>query len=180
MTMKIFVLKIIFITSLLVSCENSTDVSNNVLPVQKDTFENMYVELSANTNKVILDSVVTITTNCIPKFNGSGIISLTGGGMMDSSIHVITNPLQDTLVSNAGDLSTLVYPVSFTANEKLTVNWKIIFKTPISYSFKATAIFDSIAVADSSELYNYEPVDDQRHYRYLYAHSHPPLVFTYP
>lgn len=160
------------------SCGNPTDNPNGLLHVQKDTFQNMYVELSANTNKVILDSVVTITTSCIPKFNGTGIISLRGSGMMNGSMHIIIQPILDTLV--AGNSKVAEFPVSFIANEKLVVNWEIIFKTPVSYSFRSTAIFDSIAVTDSSELYNYEPVDDQRHYRYWYANSHPPLVFTYP
>ena len=178
--MKIFILKMFFIASFLVSCENSTDGPKDVLPVQKDTFENMYVELSANTKKVILDSVVIITTSCIPKFNGTGIISLSGHGMSDSSIHIITQPILDTLISDAGMSKILEFPVTFIANEKLIINWEITFKTPTSYAFSSTAIFDSIAVTDSSELYNYEPVDDQRHYRYWYANSHPPLFFTYP
>ena len=55
--MKMHFFAIIFITSFLVSYENSTDVPKDVLSVQKDTFENMYVELSVNSNIVILDNV---------------------------------------------------------------------------------------------------------------------------
>ncbi len=178
--MKMRFFAIIFITSFLVSCENSTDVPKDVLSVQKDTFENMYVELSVNSNIVILDSITTITTSCIPKFSGSGLISLHGHGMMDSSIFIITRPILDTLVSDASKSKILEFPVTFIENEKLIINWEIIFKTPTSYAFSSTAIFDSIAISDSSELYNYEPVDDQRNYRYWYANSHPPLFLTYP
>lgn len=178
----ILILSIYSFIFLILSCEKSTVEPNKPLPEQKDTFENMTVNISTKVDKVILDSIITIETKCLPKFDGKGTISLVGDGMMDSSIYQIISPIQDTLIKNNDTTSTTTLPVNFSANDTFKLNWKINLKTPVSYSFVAKAIFDSIFVEDSSDLLNfdYDYLKNQGfRYQPRYAISFP-LTLKYP
>lgn len=167
----------------IISCNNtSTQNTDDVLPEQKDTFENMSVNISTNAASVILDSSIIITTSCLPKFNGRGKVILFGDGMLDSSVYEIHSPIQKLAIKNSNSTSSTELLVDFIADEQLIVDWEIILKTQTSYSFSAKTIFDSIFVSDSSDLFNYdyETIKDQGYiYQNLYANSFP-LVLEHP
>ncbi|NQT61589.1 MAG: hypothetical protein HQ556_01410 [Candidatus Marinimicrobia bacterium] len=126
------------------------------LPLIKDTFQNMIVDIVAEPGSLNLGSRNIISTTCLPLFNGVGHIELRGEGMTDGAIFVISSPVVDTLIRQLHVPTTTSINVTFNDREPTSIQWEITPLTDVPFSFSATAVFDSLFLQDSSELYNYD------------------------
>lgn len=146
---------IVLLNFLTLSCQQGTDGTGNdsgMAPVPRgiETFENSIMEIKADTDRAIVDSLITITTRCKPLFTGKGRIKLIAGGGGTSV--VIVSPVQDT-ISATDSIRWRTTHVDFTANETFEQEWKIRLINQAAYSFGSRAILDSVFIADSSKTY---------------------------
>jgi hypothetical protein len=116
------------------------------------TFYRAQVEMSADTDKAIADHTTTIKLHCLPLLSGVGRMQLDIGKNRKETTVYVDSPLQDTVETGIAGKDITV-PVKFVANQPFDQQWHIRFDTAGYYNFHARAIFDSVAIADSSRLY---------------------------
>lgn len=137
------------------ACENAT--SNDSESLLTSAFDKGRVYLIADVDKVISERPITLTTSCLPLVTGKGRIAFRGTSMMIDGQWVLEAPLRDTFVTKPRvDTSNIYIPVEYTANRESSQTWQVRLQAGQSYAFDATALLDSVYVADSMRMYHVE------------------------
>lgn len=142
---KIFLIILVVITS----CKDTgVDTGKFIADPRKPTFKNMEVDIAIKTRN---DTLITITTSCLPLFNGKGKIILYGANNSNNACYELIAPVQGTYCNS---IDSIVYsPSLFNASKNYTVDWLIAINKQKNYTFSAKAVFDSIIVQDSCNLF---------------------------
>lgn len=179
---KISFIVLIFSCIILPTCRQSTDNKNDVYTGLK-AFETWEVKISADTNHVVINYPIVISTRCKPLLTGKGRIAIHGGGALNLSSWIIDSPVIDTLVRPKDDTTFVSYRVNFISNQSFEQKWTIRCLNPTEYGFSSEAVFDSIFISDSSRYYHIGSIEARTKYGLIDggpAGSYPPLQIPYP
>lgn len=146
----------------LLACQQDGTKPGDDIYTGEYMFEPHYIDMSTDTNQVIVDTPITITTTVHPKFSGTGFHVLEIPGVLVRSVEdsippaFFTTPFQDTLTPSS---KLLRYRVHFKKGEPAQVRWSftihqesdaLLFQELL---FQSRAWYDSVWVPDSSKMY---------------------------
>lgn len=140
---------LLIILLVITGCKDTgVDTGKFIADPRKPTFENMAVEIAVKTRN---DTLITITTSCLPLFNGKGKIILYGAINSNNACYELLSPVQGKFCNSP---DSIIYDsLPFNASENFKVDWLIAINKQKNYTFSAKAVFDSIIVQDSCELF---------------------------
>lgn len=140
---------LLIILLVIAGCKDAgVDTGKLISDPRKPTFKNMEVDIAVKTRD---DTLITITTNCLPLFDGKGKIILYGAINSNNACYEVIAPVQGKYCNS---IDSIIYsPSIFNASKNYTVDWLVAINKQKNYTFSAKAVFDSIIVQDSCELF---------------------------
>ncbi len=150
--MKIHALLPFTLSLLVAACSGSTPPPQD--PVV-ESFDRLQMKMYADTNKVITDRPITITTEVTPLVSGKGGI---GMFLANTSSWEFLLPMYRRLEipqsAAFNDTMNTYYPVDLTANKPLSLLWKVQLHISHYSRFDASVFLDSVFVADSNRYFS--------------------------
>ncbi|HVZ40051.1 MAG TPA: hypothetical protein VHI13_12305 [Candidatus Kapabacteria bacterium] len=148
--MKIHALLPLTLTLLVAACSGSTTPPQD--PVV-EAFDRLQMKMYADTNKVITDRPITITTEVMPLVSGKGRISMDASAAsweflepVKRTVHLPVVPPDTPRVTD--------YPVVFTAHQRVVVSWELQLQWREHHTFFSNVFLDSVFIADSGRFFS--------------------------
>jgi hypothetical protein len=136
-----------------------------------NVFRNGAVVVSASHNRAVTDDTITIRMTVFPLVSGTGRTFIKGTSNNSRNVSwSMIRPyhlpvIYDTSFGGRG----IGYDTVFTANQPMTMEWKIQLSAAVFYDFKCTMSADSVFIADSNRnvpVYSLINLDGARFYTF--------------
>jgi len=140
---------VLLILLIIVGCKDTgLDKGKFIADPRKPTFNNMAMDIALKSRT---DTIITLTTSCLPLFNGRGKIMLIGAINSENACYELMSPIQRKICNSNG--YTPYDSIPFIAFSVFSVDWIIKINKQKNYTFSTEAVFDSIIIRDSCDLF---------------------------
>jgi hypothetical protein len=142
----------------MIGCAGPDEPSDDSQLSQAPTIQPGSFKVSADPNRRVLNQPITITTTCLPRVTGKGVIGITGARWKNLFDWVLLAPIADTVLMADDVHYTIHIPAEFQADQLFTQKWTIQLLPRTGpagehYTMGAHVYIDSIFIADSNRMY---------------------------